>query len=307
LANVPLVYALSLGLGFLNAFDNPARRGFVTELVDEHEITNAVSLNTAVMTGSRIFGPAIAALLVGPLGTGWLFVANGVSYAAIIVVLLAIDRSALRTPPLAPPGGTPVRDALRFVRGSATLLSAFVAFTVISTFGFNFGVALPKLADLRWGGDQWYGWILATTSVGSLSGSLLTAGRRTVSTRWFVASGLVMGLAGIALAWAPNPAVALLLAVPLGLGGAGVVTGMNAILQQECPAEMRSRMMALTAVAFLGSTPIGGPITGWVGDTLGVEWSLAYGGVVTLVSSAVLALRTATTDVPAPATITQGG
>lgn len=288
LVNLPVVYALSLVLGVINAFDNPARRGFVTELVEPDQITNAVSLNTAVMTGSRIFGPALAALLVGPLGTGWLFTLNGLSFGAILLSLVAIDTAELHPSPRAPRGGTPVRDALRFISGHSTMLPAFVVFTVVSTFGFNYNVALPKLADLEWGGDHWFGWLLTVVSIGSLTGSLLTARLQRVSLRWMAGNGLLLGVSGIALAWAPSLAMAMVAAVPLGLGGAGFVTAMNAISQQECPPEMRGRVLALTAVAFLGSTPVGGPITGWVGDNVGVQWSLAYGAIITLVS--VLAL-----------------
>jgi MFS family permease len=281
---LPIVYVLSLVLGVINAFDNPARRGFVTELVEPDEISNAVSLNTAVMTGSRIFGPALAALLVGPLGTGWLFTINGLSFSAIILSLLAIDRTELHAPPRAPRGGRPVRDALRFVTSQPTMLAAFVVFTIVSTFGFNYNVALPKLADEAWGSDRWFGWLLAVVSIGSLTGSLLTAGRATVTMRWYAASGFVLAVSGIALAFAPNIVVAMLFGIPLGIGGAGFVTAMNAITQHECPPEMRGRILALTAVAFLGSTPIGGPITGWVGDNVGARWSLAYGAIISLLA-----------------------
>jgi MFS family permease len=288
LVNLPVVYVLSLVLGLVNAFDNPARRGFVTELVEPDQIGNAVSLNTAVMTGSRIFGPALAALLVGPLGTGWLFTLNGLSFAAILVSLMAIDTAELHPAPRAPRGGTPVRDALRFIAGHQVMLAAFITFTVVSTFGFNYNVALPKLADEQWGGDHWFGWLLTVVSVGSLTGSLLTARLQRVSLRWMAANGLLLGVSGIALAWAPNLPMAMAAAVPLGLGGAAFVTAMNAISQQECPPEMRGRVLALTAVAFLGSTPVGGPITGWVGDHVGARWSLGYGAIITLVAVIVL-------------------
>jgi MFS family permease len=282
--NMPIVYGLSLVLGVVNAIDNPARRGFVTELVAPSEVANVVSLNTAVMTGSRIFGPAITALLVGPLGTGWLFLVNAVSFAGIIGALLAIRTSELHPAPIAPRGGTPVRDGLRFVTGNRTLLAAFIVFTLVSTFGFNYNVALPKLSDERWGSDEYFGWILAVSSIGSVAGSLLTAGRKPVTMRWYAGMIALLGVSGVAMAWAPNAAMAMVLGVPLGLGGAGMVTAMNAISQTECPPEMRGRILALTAVAFLGSTPIGGPITGWVGDSIGPEWSLAYGSVITLVT-----------------------
>jgi MFS family permease len=286
--NMPIVYVLSFAVGVINAIDNPARRGFVTELVAPGDISNVVSLNTAVMTGSRIFGPALTAVLVGPLGTGWLFFVNAVSFAAIIAALAAIRTGELHPAPIAPSGGTPVRDGLRFVRSNRTLLAAFVVFTVVSTFGFNYNVALPKLADERWGSDQYFGWVLAVSSVGSVVGSLLTAGRRPVTMRWYAVMILILAVSGVAMAWAPNAAVAMLLGVPLGLGGAGMVTAMNAISQAACPPEMRGRILALTAVAFLGSTPIGGPITGWVGDAVGPEWSLAYGSIISLAAFAGL-------------------
>jgi MFS family permease len=283
---MPIVYVLALGVGVINAIDNPARRGFVTELVAPDQIANVVSLNTAVMTGSRIFGPAITALLVWPLGTGWLFMVNAVSFSAIILSLLAIRTSELYPAPIAPRGGTPVRDGMRFVRSSPTLFAAFIVFAIVSTFGFNYNVALPKLADERWGSDQYFGWVLAVSSLGSVAGSLLTAGRRPVTMRWYAGMIGLLGVSGLAMAWAPNAATAMLAGVPLGLGGAGMVTAMNAISQAECPPEMRGRILALTAVAFLGSTPVGGPITGWVGDSIGAEWSLGYGSIITLVAFA---------------------
>lgn len=287
--SIHAVYALSLALGLINAFDNPARRGLVTELVEVEDIPNAVSLNTAVMTGSRIFGPALAAALVRPLGTGWLFIINGASFAAILVSIIAMDKSLLRVAPPARRGGKPVREALAFIRDDAALKPLFIVLTIVSTFAFNYSVVLPKLADSRWGSDSVFGWLLATVSVGSLIGSLLTAGREKVSLRWFNGSVALLGVANIALAWAPNLAWAFLLAVPLGAGGAAFIASVNSITQVMSPADMRGRMLALGAVAFLGSTPIGGPATGWIADHVSPEWSLGYGGVISLVCWAWMA------------------
>jgi MFS family permease len=300
--NLPILYGLSVVLGVINAFDNPARRAFVIELVPPKDISNAVSLNTAVMTGSRIVGPALAAFLKGPLGAGWLFILNGVSFAAILWPLLAIDRSRLYTAALAQRGGTPVRDAVRFIRRDRRLLAVFVVFTLVGTFAFNYSVSLLKLADIRYGDQRWFGLLLATTGLGSLIGSLLTAARPRVTTWWFYGNGLVMGASGLAMAWAPNVTVALLLGVPMGIGGAAVIAGQNAIVQQEAPPDMRGRLLALGAVAFLGSTPIGAPITGWVADHVSAEWSLGYGMIIALVSVAgglVVRRRSQRADVPA--------
>jgi MFS family permease len=288
--NVPIIYALSLMLGVIGAFDNPARRGLVTELVPQVDLPNAMSLNTAVMTGSRIFGAAIATALVGPIGTGWLFILNGVSYVAMIYGITGLRKSEMYPPMRRPAGGSPVRDVFKFVAGNRRLATMFSVYVIVSTFAFNYGVALPKLADLRWGDARAFGWIMAVTGIGNLTGALLTARLKVVTMLWFVSNIALLGLSAIGLAFAPNLLVAFLWSVPLGLGGAAMIASGNAISQQESPPDMRGRLLALTAVAFLGSTPIGGPITGLIADNVSPEWSVAYGGVITLISAAVAAV-----------------
>lgn len=278
------IYVLTLLLGVVSAFDNPARRGFVIELVPEEQIANVVSLNTAVMTGSRIFGPAITAMLIGPLGTGWLFSLNALSFVAILGSLMLVNQSKLYPPPRLAKGGTPIRDALQFVSSAPTMLATFVVFTLVSTFGYNYSVSVPRMASEIWNSENWYGWVLTAISVGSLSGSLATASRERVTIRWMAGNGLLLGVAGLGLAWSPSGWVALMVSIPLGIGGAGFISSMNAITQETCPPDMRGRILALTGIAFLGSFPIGGPITGIVGDQIGLEWSLAYGAIIALCS-----------------------
>jgi len=276
--NVELVFVLTGLLGIIGAIDNPSRRGLVTELVPPHEIGNAMSLNTAVMTGSRIFGPALAATLVGPLGTGWLFIINGLSYVFMLYGVVGLRKSEMFTPEPRPAGGTPVRDGIRFVRTHQRLFPLFVVFSLVSTFAFNYGVSLPKLSDTQWGNAEYFGWVLAVTSIGSLIGALATARLHMTTYTWVASAALMLGVANVGMAIAPNVWVAYVWAIPLGAGGA-------AMIAQEAPPDMRGRMLALTAVAFLGSTPIGGPITGWVADYVSVSWSLAYGGIITLVAA----------------------
>jgi MFS family permease len=282
-ANLPVVYALSLLLGVVNAFDNPARRGLVTELVPTADIPNATSLNTAVMTGSRIFGPALAGVLVATIGTAWCFILNGLTFFALIFSLLAIRRDEMFPTERRSKGGKPIREALGFVVGHRDMLVIYSLLVIVSTVAFNQGTVLPKLADVRWGGDEAYGFVLAVMSVGSLTGSLLTARLHVVTMRWFFGGIVVMALAGFGLAWAPTLVLAYVWCVPFGIGGAAFVAGANAITQQQCPPDMRSRLLALQAVAFLGSTPIGGPITGVIADSISAEWALAYSSVISLV------------------------
>ncbi len=280
--SLPMIYLLSFGTGIASAIDNPSRRGLVTELVESSEIPNAMSLNTTVMTGSRIFGPALAAVLIGPLGTAWLFALNAISYLFVIGSLLLIDKTKMLPATSAARGGMPVREGLSFVWRDPMLRRAFIVFTVVSTFAFNYSVVMPKLSDVRWGQANGYPILLTCVSIGSVFGALGTARFTRITMRWYATLVIINGVSCIAIAWAPNFLVACLLCFPLGLGGTGLVASMNGLSQQNTPPEMRSRMLALVAVAFLGSTPIGGPITGWIGDNIGIEWSIAYGGFLTL-------------------------
>lgn len=289
LATVPVVWSLTLVVGVLGAFENPARRGLVTELVEPADISNATSLNTAVMTGSRIFGPALAAALVDSVGTAWCFLLNGFSFVAVLASLISLRPEELHRPPRRPRGGRPVREALSFVAHHEFLAVLLVATAIVSTFAFNYNVSLPALADARWGGEGRFGLVLSVSSVGSLIGSLLLARLPIIRLRWFLGMGVILAIGGIGLSWAPNLPAALAWSVPLGIGGAGFISGANGITQQESPPDMRGRLLALTAVLFLGSTPIGGPITGLIGDRIGPEWSLAYGSVITLLTMAVAA------------------
>jgi len=288
---LPVVWALSLFLGVVGAMDNPARRGLITELVPTTQLGNAMSLNTTVMTGSRVFGAALAALLVVPLGTGWLFILNGVSYAAMIYGVVGLRTAEMVPAVKRPSGGTPVRDVFRYVASNRRLSSMFIAYIVVSTFAFNYSVVFPKFADVKWGNEDAFGWLLTVTGIGSVVGSLATARLQRVSLRWLMFNVGVLGAANIAIAFSQQLWLAFMLCLPLGFGGAAMIASGNAISQQESPPDMRGRLLALTAVAFLGSTPIGGPVTGLIADFVSLEWSLAYGGVSCFVCVAVLAWR----------------
>lgn len=304
LAELWVVYLAALVLGVAGALDNPARRGFVVELVEPDDIPNVLALNTAVMTGSRIFGPAIAAALIDPLGAGWLFVVNGVTFLAILWPLATADVTDLHPSPPAARGGRPVREAIAFVARNRRLAVLFVVFTIVGTFAFNYGVSLLKLADVRFGDRKLFGWLLTMTSVGSMLGSLYTAGRARVNMRFFFGALVVLGISGLAVSWSPNVWVAYVASLPLGAAGAAVIASMNGISQLDTPPHMRGRILALGAVAFLGTTPIGSPITGWVADDVSAEWSLAYGSVTALLCAAggALAYRNVTRVGPQDAT-----
>ena len=285
--SLPIVAGLALVLGTLNALDNPARRGVVTELVDAADVASALSLNTAVMTGARVFGPALGGFLVHAVGTGWCFMANGFSFLAVLTGLLLMNPAELHVAPRTPRGGRPLRDALGFVWRDALLRRTFVALAVVSTFAYSFTVSLPLLVERNLGGgDLAVGWLMAVNSVGSVIGSLVTASRRHIGP-WFVALALaVLGVFDTALGASPTLFVAFAIAVPMGAGGTAFVASTSGILQQHTPPGMRGRVLALQSTAFLGSTFIGAPLTGWIADHAGAGWAVSYGGIITLITLA---------------------
>ena len=286
-----LVYGLTVVLGVLAAIDNPARRSLVTELVDEEDIPNVLSLNTAVMTGSRVFGPALAAVLVGLVGTGWCFIANGLSFVAVLISLILMNPTQLRTMTPRPRGGRPLREALGFIWREPVLRPTFIVLIVVSTFAFNYGVSLLLVSSRNLdGGVTAFGLLLAVTSLGSFAGSLIIASQRRIGMAAMLATLTLLGVFSTLMGVAPTLAVAFVLAIPMGMGGAGYIASTNGIILPRVPANMRGRVLALQATAFLGSTPIGGPITGWIGDHVGAGWSIAYGGLIALVCVGVVAL-----------------
>ncbi len=226
--SLPVVYVLSLFLGIVGAMDNPARRGLITELVPPEQVANAMSLNTAVMTGSRVFGAALAALLIGPLGTSWLFIINGLSFAAMIYGVVGLRRNEMIPAIKRPAGGSPVRDVLRFVRNNRRLATMFSVNVIVSTFAFNYQVVFPKLADVKWGSGAAFGYLLTVTGIGSIVGALVTARLGRVTLRWFAGNVMLLGVCNIAVAFAPNLVVALLLCLPLGAAGAAMIAAGSA-------------------------------------------------------------------------------
>ena len=289
-ATIALVYALAFALGCVNAVDNPTRRSFIAELVPGEHVTNAVSLNTTVMTSARIVGPALAGLLIGTVGLAACFFLNGVSFIAVLIALWRIrpDELFRSAPTRRAPGQ--VREGLRFALGHADVRIALIMVGVVSTAAFNYQVVVPLLAERTFGGDATtFGLLLSATSVGSLLGSLFTAGRVTVTVPFLVATCAAFGAAMTVAALAPTLLVLFALVVPMGAAGAAFVSGANGLLQVATAPEYRGRVMALYSVVFLGSTPIGGPIVGAIAEAFGARWGFLVGGGVTLAVAAVVA------------------
>jgi MFS family permease len=281
------IYLVAIAGGFTTAFDNPTRRAFVVEMVPETEINNAVSLNSALMTGSRVVGPALGGALVLALGFGWAFLFDGISYLAVLAGLLMMNVHQLRRSPVASRGKGQVREGLRYVRQVPELWVSLTMMAVIGTLAFNFQTTLPLFStrDLN-GSDTSYTLLLSTLSLGSFLGALVVARRTRIDLRVVSTSALAFGAALLALSVMPTASLAFPVGFLVGLSSIAFMTASTAIVQLRADPMMRGRVLALQALVFLGSTPIGGPIMGVVSETVGARWALAIGAVGTLATGA---------------------
>ncbi len=277
-----MVYSLSLASGVVTAIDNPSRQSFYIEMVGEEHVRNAVSLNSAAFTGSRIFGPAIAGVLIATVGIATCFLIDGVSYAAVLIALVAMRPAELH------PQKRSTRDrghlvaGLRYVWATDELRRPLLAMAVVFTVSFNFAVFVPLLAERTFGGDAGtFGALSALAGVGSFLGAIVLASRvpeprmRDLAL-WAVAAGVTLALPG----FAPTLFFAGVAMIPMGFTiMAFMITG-NTMLQLNARPEARGRVMALYGIVFLGSTPIGAPIAGVLGEHLGARVGFVLSGLV---------------------------
>jgi len=289
-----MIYVLALGLGAVNALDNPARRAFVVEMVGAEHVSNAVSLSSAMFMAARVIGPAIAGLVIAGFGVSWCFFANGVSYSAAVIAFLAMRENEFFSVEPVPKRKGQLREGLRYAWSTPALRLVLVLTAVIGTLAFNFQVVLPLLAKQTFsGGADTLGVLYASMSIGSVIGALVSAHEARATRRFVLGAALAFGAALVGAALAPTFALELLVLVPVGAAGIAFTAMANGVLQTETAPEMRGRVAALFTVAFLGSTPIGGPTIGWVSEQLGPRAGLWVGGIATLAVTvaAVAAIR----------------
>ena len=284
---ITAIYAVAFVGGIATALDNPARRSFVVEMVPETHLQNAVSLNTALMTGSRIVGPAIAGLVVSTVGYTWCFVGDGFSYLAVLTSLYLMRTEELRPAPPAARGKGQVRAGFRYVRETPQLFVPLVMMTLVGTLAFNFQVVMPVFVKRSLDGtDGQFTLLFSALSAGSMVGALWSAKRAVVRLRHIVYATFAYGVAMFVLAAMPNLALSFPAAVLVGLSSVTFMTTSTTTLQLRAEPSMRGRVLALQAMVFLGSTPIGGPIVGAVSERFGARAGLALGGAACLVAGA---------------------
>lgn len=277
------IYAVALAGGVLTAFDNPTRRSFVVEMVPRSHINNAVSLNSALMTGSRVVGPALAGVLVMTVGFGWTFVIDGLSYSAVLVGLAMMRGSELHPSPALERAKGQVREGLRYARSVPQLWMPLVMMAVIGTLAFNFQVVVPLFVTEDLGGsDQTFTLLFSVLSLGSLVGALVVARRTGTTVQRVGVTAIAFGVSMALLAVAPGQAFAFAVGPLIGMASIAFMTASTSLVQTEAAPEMRGRVLALQAMVFLGSTPIGGPIVGWIAEHLGARYALAVGALACL-------------------------
>ena len=282
------VYLCALGLGVGAAFDAPARQSFVSEMVAQDELTNAVGLNSASFNAARILGPALAGLMIGALGsgqaaTGWVFLVNAVSYVAVIAQLRRMNPALLRTAKLRGRGPGALREGVVYLRSQPKMLFVLVLVFFAGTFGMNFQITSALMATEVFGkGAGEFGILGSTIAVGSLAGALMAARRTRIRLRLLVVAAIAFGVAELVAGSLPSYVLFALFSPVIGFCTLTLLNSANATMQLESDPLMRGRVMALYMTVVQGGTPIGAPIIGWIGETFGARWSLWIGGGLTL-------------------------
>jgi MFS family permease len=278
------VYLLALALGFVNVFDNPARQAFISEMVTAEDLPNAVTLNSVAMNMARVFGAALGGVIAAAIGLALCFGVNALSFGAVLVSLAAMRGSELFPATRIPRRKRQVRAGLRYVRSTPELLIPLVMIAVIGTLAWEFQVSLPLMATKVFGGGAAaYGVMASVMGVGAVIGGLISAARPRPRARALCVAAVGWGIAILAAAAAPSLPLELAALVFVGYGSITFNSLAKTTLQLAAEPTMRGRVMALWALAWLGSTPIGGPIVGWVGQDAGARWSLVIGGLASLI------------------------
>ncbi|WP_416237100.1 MFS transporter [Streptomyces sp. RB17] len=285
------VYLAAFAVGLATVLDNPARQSFVSEMVGPEQLQNAVSLNSANFQSARLVGPAVAGVMITGVGTGWAFLANGLSFVAPITGLLLMRARELHAVRRAPRGKGQLREGLQYVAGRPELIWPIVLVGFIGTFGFNFPVWLSAYANgVFHSGAGSYSLFNTLMAVGSLCGALLAARRGTARLRILIAAALAFGTLEVVAALAPSYWLFALLMVPIGVFGLTVNVTANTAVQMATDPAMRGRVMSLFMMVFMGGTPLGAPVVGWITDTYGARVGFALGGVVSAAAAAGIGL-----------------
>ncbi|HZZ96385.1 MAG TPA: MFS transporter [Jatrophihabitantaceae bacterium] len=285
------VMVLALVLGLVTAIDTPVRQSFVVEMVGKDDLANAVGINSTIFNTGRILGPAVAGVLISAVGTGWAFLVNAASSVAVLAALAAMRPAELHPAPVIVRARGQLREGFRYVRGRADLVLTMILVFVIGTFGLNFQITTALIAKQVFNRSATgYGLLSTALAVGACVGAVLATMRnRRPSQMFLILAALAFSVLEIAAGMMPSFATTALILVPTGLAMLTLTTAANSSVQLGVSPTMRGRVMALYLVCFMGGTPLGAPIVGWLAGTAGPRWGLVGGGVICLASTVALA------------------
>jgi MFS family permease len=278
-----MVYLAVFAMGSVNAIDNPTRQSFVFEMVGADRVVNAVSLNSVIVQSARIVGPALAGLLIAGVGVAPCFALNALTFIAMIVALWGMDPQRLHAAPVAPREAGAIRAGLRYVGRTPELAVPLALMALVGTLGFNFQVVLPMLAKFSFhGGGGAYAVLVSAMGVGSIAGALVNGHHGRTGPRLIAGGALAFGVSALLAAAMPSLALEIPMLALLGAAAVTFAATINSTLQLAVAPEMRGRVMALYSVVFLGSTPIGGPLTGWLSEAYDPRVALLLAGITGL-------------------------
>jgi MFS family permease len=287
-ATVWWVYGFALALGVVTAIDNPARQAFVSELVDESDLSNAVALNSTSFQSARLVGPALAGVLIAWIGSGPVFILNGISFAGVLTSLFLMRTAQLRTQVKLTRAKGQIRDGLRYVRSRPDVLIVLLLVFLVGTFAFNFPIFISTMATVEFHkGSTEFGLLSSIMAAGAVAGSLLAARRERARLGVVVAASAGLGGIMILGSLAPDYFWFAISLAAVGVFSMTTMNNANAYVQTTTEPAMRGRVMALYMAIFAGGTPIGAPVVGWVANTFGPRWGLVVGAAAAIVAAGI--------------------
>ncbi len=284
------VYIFALMLGVITALDSPVRQTFVSNLVSDADLPNAVALNSMSFNSARMVGPAIAGVLVAAVGSGPVFLINMVTFLAMIGAIAKIDTSKLRPIPRVSRANSRMRDGITYIMSRPDIVVVMIGAFLVGTFGMNSAINIAAMATSEFGfGANEFGFLSSTMAVGSVAGTLMAAKRERPRLRFIFGASGAFGVTCLLAALSPNVVIFAITLVPMGLAALTFITSANAYVQVSTEPQMRGRVMSIYMAVFMGGTPIGAPVVGVVNDVFGARWGLGV-AVVAGVITAVLGL-----------------
>ncbi|TFB57831.1 MFS transporter [Cryobacterium sp. TMT1-62] len=280
------VYLFALGLGIVAAIDAPARQTFVSELVSDNDLPNAVALNSASFNGARLIGPAAAGLLTVAVGAGWVFMINSATFAATVLAMTLLRTVQLRPQPRATRERGQLMAGFRYVSRRPDIIVVLITVFLVGTFGFNFAIFTATMATVEFGmGASEFGLLSSIMAIGSVAGALMAARRGRPRLRLVIVGSFAFGLSCAVAAVMPNYLTFAISLTFVGLSSLTLMTTANAYVQTTTRPAMRGRVMALYMAIFAGGTPLGAPLVGWVADQFGPRWALGVAALSGLLAA----------------------